>query len=382
MSKSANDRWQRQILESVISELWRLYLQSGRPAYQEMEAIAEKTDGIRDLPHSTIYDVLKTKRLRLPDLQFVIAFVTVCRVYAARIGVPLDQLATVEDWRRRWYLASRACTDTAPWPVNAVDIFELEAQAAARDTSRRARTPWPSLRARAETLAAPAGLHPRQGPGSRATLLAMARHTRTMSWWHPYGDVVADWFTTYLSLEPAADLIRVYETRHVPDLLQTDEYARAMIRYEHPEAGTNEIDHRLELRMRRQQILHRPNATTLWGILDEGCFHHPAVPRKIVRRQVEHLLGVAQQPNIAVQLMTGGLEASACDAIAGGPIATLRFPQPELPDMVYLPQNDHALYPDKPDDIDHYTQVLDRLGIEATKRTAIITILNQLLTNL
>jgi Domain of unknown function (DUF5753) len=378
MSKGVNGL-RRQIELSFIEEMRRLHLQAGRPTLKEMEDISKQT-GLRELPQSTTHDILTGKRLGIPALPLLISFVTVCRICAERTRARLDQLDTVEDWRERWYRASRASIDTAPWPVNAADIFGAEAIAPEDKSHSQARQlPRASSPDSGDTATvAPSGRHPHNESASRATVLALARYAHMMTWWHAYRDVVPDWFAIYLSLEPAARRIRAYETTHIPDLLQTEEYARVIIRLDHQEDSATEIDRRVELRMRRQQILHGSNATTLWVIIEEEAFRRPAIPAAVMRAQIEWLIQAGQQPNIALQVMTGGLGAPACHATAGGPITILRFPEPELPDVVYLQQRIRALYPDK-NDIYHYTQVLDRLGIEAKYRAATMNVLNRLL---
>jgi hypothetical protein len=202
-------------------------------------------------------------------------------------------------------------------------------------------------------------------PAGRVTMLALARHAHVLGWWREFHDVVPDWFRIYLALEPAADLIRTYETKFIPGLLQTEDYARDIIRLGNENASVAEIDRRVELRMRRQQILHRPDATTLWAIIDEEALHHPHVSAATMRGQAEHLLRTGRRPNIAVQVMSAGPATPDGHAAAGGPITILRFPEWELPDIVYLEQLAGGLYPHEPNDIHHYRQVLDRLGIEA-----------------
>jgi len=379
MSKDISE-YPDQIWLSFIEELRRLRLQAGRPTFKEMEGIAKRTEGIGELPPSTTSDILKGKRVRIPALPWLISFVTVCHICAEQTRARLDQLDTVDAWRERWYRANRAGIDTGNWPVDAADIFEAEAAVESTSDSPT----WQLLhesRPDAAAPGAPVGRHPHDEAAGRAAMLALARHAHMMDWWHQYRDVVPEWFAIYLSLEPAASLIRAYETTRIPDLLQTEEYARATIRLDHQEGSATETDRHVELRMRRQQILQRPNAPTLWAVIDEEAFHHRAIPAATMRAQIESLIKVGQQPNVALQVMTGGLGDPACNAAAGDPITVLRFPEPELPDVVYLHQRIRGLYPGEPNDIYHYAQVLDRLGIEAKNRAATMDILNRLLTN-
>src|SRR5438067_96061 len=81
----------------------------------------------------------------------------------------------------------------------------------------------------------------------RDRLLALARNANTPGWWHQYGDVLPNWFQSYLGLEAAAAVIRTYEIQFVPGLLQTAEYARAVILLGHRNASADEINRRVSL---------------------------------------------------------------------------------------------------------------------------------------
>ncbi|MET0419561.1 MAG: helix-turn-helix transcriptional regulator, partial [Actinoplanes sp.] len=109
-----------------------------------------------------------------------------------------------------------------------------------------------------------------EDPAEHARLLALTKQANSPSWWHTYGEVLYTWFTNYLDLEQAAELIRTYEVQFVPGLLQTDAYARAVIRLGHNNASRGEIDRRTKLRMARKQLLVGDDAPRLWAVLDEG----------------------------------------------------------------------------------------------------------------
>src|SRR3984885_10241509 len=112
------------------------------------------------------------------------------------------------------------------------------------------------------------------GEAERADVLRLGRGAARPGWWHQYGEILPAWFEFYIRLEAAAARIRIYEMQFVPGLLQTAEYARAVIRAGHPAAPEDEITRRVSLRMKRQQILSRPDgpdlrAPKLWGGVDE-----------------------------------------------------------------------------------------------------------------
>src|SRR5918997_2929052 len=103
-------------------------------------------------------------------------------------------------------------------------------------------------------------------PEEREALLKLARDANSPGWWHRYTDVLPTWFQAYLGLEAAASLIRTYEVQFVPGLLQTRDYARAVVLLGHGRAAAGEIERRVELRMQRQHLLRRENPPQLWVV--------------------------------------------------------------------------------------------------------------------
>ena len=190
---------------------------------------------------------------------------------------------------------------------------------------------------------------------ARADCLALARQARTPGWWHQYSDVLADWFALHIGLEEAASVIRTYEVQFLPGLLQTEDYARAVIRLGYPNEEARTIDRMVELRMARQRLLRREGAPKLWAVVDEAVLRRPFGGPAVMRRQLEHLLEVAALPSVTLQVApfaVGGIAA------AGTPVTILRFPEPELPDTVYLEQLTGAVYLDKRADVDQYTLIM------------------------
>ncbi|MEU4219280.1 helix-turn-helix transcriptional regulator [Actinoplanes sp. NPDC026623] len=198
--------------------------------------------------------------------------------------------------------------------------------------------------------------------GEHERLLTLAREANTPGWWHSYGDVLSSWFQNYLDLEQAAELIRTYEIQFVPGLLQTDAYARAVIMLGHGSATPAEIDRRAELRMARKQMLESEEQPRLWAVLDEAVLRRPIGGRAVLREQIESLIQICERPSVRLQVIpfeSGG------HAAAGGAFTILRFPHPDMPDVVYLEHLTSGLYLDKREDVDHYAAAMGRLTIEA-----------------
>ncbi|MFJ2832123.1 helix-turn-helix domain-containing protein [Streptomyces sp. NPDC087263] len=210
----------------------------------------------------------------------------------------------------------------------------------------------------------------------RATLVALAKQANTAGWWQPYSDLVPGWMQAYLGAEQAASLIRCFDAQVVPGLLQTPDYARVAIRLAHPGASVEEIDRRVTLRMKRQQVLHRQRGPQLWAVIDEAALRRPVGGIGTMRDQLRHLMEICQLPQVTVQIMpflAGGYAAT------GGPVTIVRLPGGQLPDMVYLEQLASALYPDKPAEIEYYWDVMNRLVVEAESPEATRTILHRIL---
>ena len=196
----------------------------------------------------------------------------------------------------------------------------------------------------------------------RERLLALARQANTPGWWHRYGDVLPNWFQSYLGLEAAASLIRTYEVQFVPGLLQTADYARSVVLLGHGRAKAEEIDRRVDLRMRRQKILDRADPVQVWAVIDEAVLRRPVGSRSTMRGQIQALIDATQRQSVHLQVLpfqVGGHSA------AGGAFSILRFPDQELPDIVYVEQLSSALYLDKRDDVELYVDAMERLCVEA-----------------
>ena len=196
----------------------------------------------------------------------------------------------------------------------------------------------------------------------RAALLKLARDANNPGWWHRYGDVLPPWFQSYLGLEAAAALIRSYEVQFVPGLLQTREYARAVVLLGHGRAGPGEVDRRVDLRMRRQEVLRRPRPPKLWAVVDEAALRRPIGGPKVMRGQLEALLEVTRTPNVRLQVIPF---AAGGHAAAGGAFTILRFGDQDLPDIVYIEQLTSAIYLDKREDLDYYAVAMEQLCVEA-----------------
>ncbi|MER6028873.1 helix-turn-helix transcriptional regulator [Streptomyces sp. NPDC001851] len=195
------------------------------------------------------------------------------------------------------------------------------------------------------------------------TFLQSVREANKRGWWHTYRDVMPDWFAAYLSLEQAALQIRAYENQFVHGLLQTEDYARALLAADHPHASAEATERRVALRMRRQELLAREAPPRVWVLMDETVLRWPVGGPQVMRAQIDHLVEVNRLPHVTLQLMP--FANGPHPALRAGAYHLFRFRARELPDIVYLSGLVGAVYLDKADDVVVYREALDRLGAQA-----------------
>jgi hypothetical protein len=196
----------------------------------------------------------------------------------------------------------------------------------------------------------------------RDALLALVREANRPGWLQAYSSAMPAWFRPYVDLEEAAQVIRTYEVQFIPGLLQTADYTRAVIARGMARPPAKEIDRRVELRLRRQQILAAPNPARLWAVIDEAALWRPIGGSDVSRAQLRALLEAARLEHITVQVMPFRVGGHAGEA---GAFTILRFPEPELPDIAYVEQLTGAMYLEKDEDMDHYGAAMERLCVQS-----------------
>jgi hypothetical protein len=196
----------------------------------------------------------------------------------------------------------------------------------------------------------------------RARVIDLAKRSRSPEWWAKYHDILPDWFETYLGLESAATSIRSFEMQFVPGLFQTEDYARAVTRLGHQTAPAGEIERRVGLRLRRQELLDRVHPPTIWAVMDEAVLRRPVGGAGVMRAQLRRLREAARRPSVTLQVVPF---ARGGHAAASGSFSILRFEERDLPDVVYIEQLTSAVYLDQRQDLEHYLAVVDQLSSEA-----------------
>ncbi|MCC5476340.1 helix-turn-helix domain-containing protein [Streptomyces sp. NPDC059680] len=197
-----------------------------------------------------------------------------------------------------------------------------------------------------------------------AAFVRLAEEANQPGWWQRFHDVLPDWFSLYVSLEGAARIIRSYEPHFVPGLLQTEDYARAVL-----EAGTigqtspQSVERHVSLRMERQRLLERDDPPHLWVIMDETVLRRPVSMRgEVMREQLDKLLEYAERDRVTLQLAEF---AAGPHPGTYAPFTLFRFAEPELPDMVFTEYLTGALYLDSRREVAAHLEVLDHMTARA-----------------
>ncbi|KJY41319.1 XRE family transcriptional regulator [Streptomyces sp. NRRL B-1568] len=192
--------------------------------------------------------------------------------------------------------------------------------------------------------------------------LALTREANRPGWWHRFRDVLPEWFSAFVSLEQEANLIRAYEPHYIPGLLQTEDYARAVLRAGMPHAPEADVARAVAVRRERQALLTRDRAPLLWVVMDETVLRRPIGGPDVMRAQVDRLIEVSDLPNVRLQFMPF---AAGPHPAMYGPFHIFRFPIQELPDIAYAENLVGASYFDQRDDVSAFLEALDRMCAQA-----------------
>lgn len=199
-------------------------------------------------------------------------------------------------------------------------------------------------------------------PGQRQILIDMAREGHRKGWWAVYDDVLPTGFGIYVGLEAEASGLRIYETQVVHGLLQTADYAKAVLREVHKRDSPEQVQRLAELRMKRQELLDRGDPPDLWLILDEAVLRRPMGGPEVMREQLNRVAEASQWPNVTLQVLpfSSGAHPALC-----GPFSIIEFPERSDPDVVYVDSWGGPIYLEKDRDVRACAEAFDRLRAAA-----------------
>jgi len=192
----------------------------------------------------------------------------------------------------------------------------------------------------------------------REQLLYLASQANQPGWWHRYQDVLPTWFQAYIGLEESAESIRSYDAQFIPGLLQTEDYAAAVIAL--GDFSPEETERLVYLRKERQRRFDS-GGLRLWAIIDEVALRRVVDSVSLMREQLQYLYDISERPGFTLQITP----FPAGSYTAPGSFSILHFAAADLPDVVYLEQLTSAMYLDKRSDVDRYTEALDKLSAKS-----------------
>lgn len=192
----------------------------------------------------------------------------------------------------------------------------------------------------------------------REALQELGRTATRRGWWDTYESIPTE-YANYISLESEASSITCFSQTLIHGLLQTEDYARAIIRAALiPFAPAAEIDRRVEIRMTRQKVLLRDNPLRIWMILDEAALHRTVGGSEVMRGQCDSLIRQAELPNVTVQILTSAVGAHPG---ANTPFLILSFPEVYDPDVVYIETMTSSLWIEDDSEVHRYSLAFDQL---------------------
>lgn len=200
-------------------------------------------------------------------------------------------------------------------------------------------------------------------PELTEALMGLAKETKARGWWHAYGDVIPESFDVYIGLEEAASQLSWYESELVPGLLQTEDYARTVIKADKPGVSDEEIDRRVHVRIARQALVRRATAPPdMRVVLNEGILRRPVGGSGIMAGQLDRLAGAAELPSVSLRVVP--FRAGLNPGLMTGPFVILRFPlngdgRDSEPPTVYVDGFTGDLYLDKASEVEQYASAFE-----------------------
>jgi transcriptional regulator with XRE-family HTH domain len=199
-------------------------------------------------------------------------------------------------------------------------------------------------------------------PAERERLLAMSREANRLGWLQAYEDQIGQEYSTYVSFESEARSVRNYESLFIPGLLQTEDYARAVIRGVLPHVTDDEVTKRVEVRMQRQGVLDKSDPLRLWCVMDEAAVRRSVGGDKVMKSQLTRLIDAATVPTTVLQVIPYG--AGAHPGMPGS-FVVMDFAEPTDPEIVYIDSMAGDLFLERGEDVERFATVFEHLRAAA-----------------
>ena len=208
-------------------------------------------------------------------------------------------------------------------------------------------------------------------------LVALLRDARQRGWLHAFQSELPEHYTTYIGFEGEAHSVWNYESLFIPGLLQTEDYARAVIRGGLPNASRDEVERRVEVRMERQALLRNENPLNLWSIVDEAALRREVGGPEVMQAQFRYLMEASELPHVTFQVIP--FDAGAHPGMPGSFIL-LQFGDAAIPDVIYVDTMAGELFLEEEADVRRYKLVFEHLRAVAASPEASLSLVTSAIT--
>ncbi len=208
----------------------------------------------------------------------------------------------------------------------------------------------------------------------RAYLERLARESNKRGWWQDYGDTIPPYYADFIGLESDASYIKTWEPTIVPGLLQTPEYARAVMLANPAMVSPGKLENLISIRRERQARLEQSTDARLDAVIWEAALITTVGSDEIQRGQLSRLLELMDRPNISVQVLP--LEAGD-QASMSGSFVMFSFGSERSVSTVFVDNLTSSQYLELDQELRGYTLVFDALRSAALSPTASATRIRQ-----
>ncbi len=196
----------------------------------------------------------------------------------------------------------------------------------------------------------------------REVLMTLCGEARRRGWWHQYSGAIPAWFEVYVGIEGEVSEIRSYQPEAIDGRFQTEGYIRSLMLADVDVPSSEELERRIAVRMKRQELLTDDDAPKMWLVLNEAALRRQVGGRATMHDQLAHLIEVSESNKIVVQVLS---YASGAHPAMDGAFEILRFPDAADPDVVYLQYRRGSIYLEDPADVAAYAELFDHLRARA-----------------
>ncbi|MGH3381993.1 MAG: helix-turn-helix domain-containing protein [Actinoallomurus sp.] len=214
------------------------------------------------------------------------------------------------------------------------------------------------------------------------SLMGLAKETKARGWWHSYGDVIPETFDLYIGLEESASQLSWYSSELVPGLLQTEDYARAVVRGVGRGWSDEEVERRVRVRMGRQVLLTRVTAPPIMKmVINEAVLRCAVGGAAVMAAQLERLMEAGDYPSVSIRVVP--FEVGLHPGLQSGSFILMRFPttadgREMEPTTVYMDGFTGALYLDKPHEVARYDAAFDAIWTVAHSEARSMSLLHEI----